>query len=803
MGIFKNNKNSTNMELDTKKYMIIPVYDTVVLPGVDMQMKIYDLTETEKSRIKIDGNKAILLPLKEDTKPGEVYPSSFYGIGVLADVRSISKNKMGTILHATTMDKVQVSDITSSGDLLEGFCSILPEQTDITAQGEKELLESMKSLCSDIAEKIEGGDMAMRYIRAIDDINAFAVVLCQFMDMTLDEKYALLETDSLKERGLMTQEVIKKFKGTIDLRQDLNKRYEDTEGVAYKKAAIQKQLQLLQQELDDMDPETASEENEFKRKVEESGMPDEARKEVDRVLKRYLACQPNDPEKSGLENYLEFVTSLKWQPDETGPVDLKKARKVLDRDHYGLAKVKDRIIQQLAVMTLKDDQSGSILLLVGAPGTGKTSMGKSIAEALGRKYVRVSLGGVRDEAEIRGHRRTYIGAMPGRIMDGIRRAGSMNPVVVLDEVDKLMQGGFSGDPSSALLEVLDPEQNNTFTDHYMNIPYDLSNVLFICTANSWDTIPGPLLDRMEVISLSGYSPLDKMQIAKRHLLPRAMEDAGLNSDQIKVTDGAIKRIVEEYTMEAGVRGLKKQLDILCRHTAADYVENGKKESITVNAKDVPKYLGNKGRVHDRKLKNAPAGVVTGLAWTQVGGEILFIETRAMHGNGQLVLTGQLGDVMKESATISVNLVKSIFMNDKLDFKNTDIHIHVPSGAVPKDGPSAGITMFTALTSLVTGIPVSSELAMTGEVSLRGQVMPIGGLPEKLMAAQRSGIKKVLIPKANVRDLEDVPEEVRNSLEIVPVDTIEEVIRHALGIKLPPYNNRPFKVSFGKDGENIA
>ena len=790
-------------EINTKKYMIIPVYDTVVLPAVDMQMKIYDLTENEKSRIKIDGNKAVLLPLKEDARPGEITAGSFYGLGVLADIRSVSQSKMGTILHATTLDKVSVSGISNVGEILEGACSIIPEEKDITAQGERELLDAMKGISGEIAAKFEGGDMAMRYIRAIDDINAFAVVLCQFMDMTLDEKYALLETNSLKERGLMTQEALKKFRGTIELRQDLKQRYDDTEGVAYKKAAIQKQLQLLQQELDDMDPETASEENEFKRKVEESGMPEEARKEVDRVLKRYLASQPNDPEKSTLENYLDFVTSLKWVPDETEPVDLKKARKILDRDHYGLSKVKDRIIQQLAVMTLKEDQSGSILLLVGAPGTGKTSMGRSIAEALGRKYVRVSLGGIRDEAEIRGHRRTYIGAMPGRIMDGIRRSGSMNPVVVLDEVDKLIQGGYQGDPASALLEVLDPEQNNTFTDHYMNIPYDLSNVLFICTANSWDTIPGPLLDRMEVISLSGYSPLDKMQIAKRHLLPRAMEDAGLNETQIHVTDGAIKRIVEEYTMEAGVRGLKKQLDILCRHTAADYVENGKKDSITVTAKEVPKYLGNKGIQHDRKLKNSPAGVVTGLAWTQIGGEILFIETRAMHGSGQVSLTGQLGDVMKESATISVSLVKSIFMNDKLDFKNTDIHIHVPSGAVPKDGPSAGITLLTALVSLVTGIPVSNELAMTGEVSLRGQVMPIGGLPEKLMAAQRSGIKKVLIPKANVRDLEDVPEEVRNSLEIVPVETIDEVIRHALGIKLPPYNNRPFNVSFGKDGQNIA
>jgi len=793
-----------NTDIETKKYMIIPIYDTVVLPNVDMQMKTYDLSENEKSRIKIDGNRAVLLPLKENVQPGRIDANSFFGLGVLAEIDDVKNTSMGTVIHAVSLEKVKVSEIASAGEILEGACSTVEEKSDITVQGENELLDSLKKICSDVAEKIEGGEMAMRYIRPLKSVNEIAVIVCQFLDMTIEEKYALLETSSLRERGLMIEDALRKFKGTVDLRQDLNKRYDDTEGAAYKKAAIQKQMGLLQKELDDMDPETASEENEYKRKVEESGMPEEARKEVDRVLKRYLESQPNDPERSSLENYLDFVTSLKWTIDETEPVNLKKARKALDKDHYGLEKVKERILQQIAVMTLKGSQSGSILLLVGAPGTGKTSMGKSVAEALGRKYVRVSLGGIRDEAEIRGHRRTYVGAMPGRIMDGIKRSGSMNPVVVLDEVDKLARG-FEGDPASALLEVLDPEQNSTFTDHYMNIPYDLSNVLFICTANSWDTIPGPLLDRMEVINLPGYTPIDKLQIAKRHLLPRAMEDAGLTEKDIHVTDGALKRIVDEYTMEAGVRGLKKQLDILCRHTAADFVENRQNEGISITAKEVPKYLGNKAVLHDRILKKAPAGVVTGLAWTQVGGEILFIETRAMHGSGQVILTGQLGDVMKESATISVSLVKSIFLNDKLDFKNTDLHIHVPSGAVPKDGPSAGITLFTALASLVTGIPVSNELAMTGEISLRGQVMPIGGLPEKLMAAQRAGIKKVLIPKSNTRDLDDVPEEVRNSLEIVPVDTIDEVIRHALGIKLPAYNNRPLNVSFGldKDGKSIA
>ena len=766
-------------EINTKKYMIIPIYDTVVLPAVDMQMKIYDLTENEKSRIKIDGNKAVLLPLKEDAKPGEITAGSFYGLGVLADIRSVSQNKMGTILHATTLDKVSVSGISNVGEILEGACSIIPEEKDITVQGERELLDSMKGISSEIAAKFEGGDMAMRYIRAIDDINAFAVVLCQFMDMTLDEKYALLETNSLKERGLMTQEALKKMRGTIELRQDLKQRYDDTEGIAYKKAAIQKQLQLLQQELDDMDPETASEENEFKRKVEESGMPEEARKEVDRVLKRYLASQPNDPEKSTLENYLDFVTSLKWVPDETEPVDLKKARKILDRDHYGLSKVKDRIIQQLAVMTLKEDQSGSILLLVGAPGTGKTSMGRSIAEALGRKYVRVSLGGIRDEAEIRGHRRTYIGAMPGRIMDGIRRAGSMNPVVVLDEVDKLIQGGYQGDPASALLEVLDPEQNFSFTDHYMNVPYDLSDVFFICTANSLGTIPEPLLNRMEVISFSGYTAVDKFNIAKKHLVPKAMKMAGLKKKQMNITDTAIKKIISDYTAEAGVRGLKKRIDDVMRYAAVKIVKG--EEKISVKPDMLHEYLGRRGIIREEVPNSAIPGIVTGLAWTEAGGEILYIETKKIRGQGKVIITGQLGDVMRESVEIALTIVRGMFPEETKDIEKQDIHIHVPEGAVPKDGPSAGITIVTALTSLFTKKKVDPHIAMTGEVSLRGYVMPIGGLTEKLMAATRAGVKKVFIPDKNKEDLEDVPDEVKEKLEIVSIKKITDVLSD-LGLK---------------------
>ncbi len=763
--------------------MIIPTYDTVILPDVDYQLGVTGFTDDELSRIKIDGDKAILLPLREAMDREKMALEDFFGIGVLADILEIEETKMGTRVHVRTREKIVVTELNNTGDLIEGSFIVHDEFSDITMKGEKELLDSLKKTSSEVTKYFQGGELAAHYINRCKTINEFGAMFGQYLELTAEEKYDLLQTDSLKDRGLKIKEALMKLMGTIEMQADLNEKYSDNEGDYYKRAAIQKQIGMLQKELEDMDPESAAEEDDYRSKIEASGMPAEAKKEVERVLKRYLESQPNDPERNSMENYLDFVTELAWQPGKLPAIDLKKARRILDRDHYGLDKVKERIVQQLAVMQLKNQQAGSILLLVGAPGTGKTSMGKSIAEALGRKYVRISLGGIRDEAEIRGHRRTYVGAMPGRIMDGIKRSGVMNPVVVLDEIDKVTSGGFNGDPASALLEVLDPEQNNTFTDHYMNIPYDLSNVFFICTANSWDTIPQPLLDRMEVIQLSGYTPIEKEHIAKKYLLPRAMEETGITSKDLSVSAGAIRKIVADYTMEAGVRGLKKQMDRLCRYTAAKFVENGR-EKITVKEKDVPEFLGSKGIIHDRIQKKNPAGVVTGLAWTQAGGAILFIESTAMKGSGRINITGQLGDVMKESASIAVSLLKSVFSAEDIDFSDKDIHIHVPEGAVPKDGPSAGITMFTALTSLVTGKPVPSDIAMTGEIGLRGQVLPIGGLPEKLMAAQRAGVKKVLIPKDNIRDLEDVPEEVKKTLEIVPVEKVQEVIRETLEIDLP-------------------
>ena len=478
-----------------------------------------------------------------------------------------------------------------------------------------------------------------------------------------------------------------------------------------------------------------------------------------------------------LYDYLDFVTGLSWEKEELTDVDLEEAEQVLDKEHYGLKKVKRRIIQQLAVMALNKKQSGSILLFVGAPGTGKTSIGQSIADALHRKYVRVSLGGVRDEAEIRGHRRTYVGAMPGRIMDGMRRCGASNPVMVLDEVDKLSKD-FSGDPASALLEVLDPEQNNTFTDHYMNVPYDLSDVLFVCTANSMDTIPEPLLNRMEVIQFPGYTAVEKFQIARKHLLPKAMKAMGIKGQNLKVTDEAIEKVISDYTMESGVRGLKKQLDTLCRYAAVKLVK-GEQKSLTVSPRRLQEFLDQKPIHHDNILEEKQPGIVTGLAWTQAGGEILFIETMFTKGSGKIQVTGQLGDVMKESVQIAVTLVKARYPEKAEMFEKNDLHVHVPAGAVPKDGPSAGITLTTAIASLVTNKAVSPEYAMTGEVSLRGKVMPIGGLPEKLMAAQRAGISKVLIPAENVDDLDEVADEVKEKLKILPVKTVDEVLKKVL------------------------
>ena len=746
----------------------LPISDLLLLPGVTFFFKkdVFPGGEITAESVGED----ILFVMEKEEKE-QMTPDDFYPIGVIGAIDSVDDE--GNV-RVKVRERVQISDIELEKDgVITADASILPEVDDFPKEEAKALFEKMKQ---DILRFIKGfpwGVWARGVILHWKNVEEIGCALSSYFNITWEEKYGIIETDSKRERCKKIEEAVYEFMEVFQVGEEAEEAQKEIHEQVYRESAIKKQIELLQQQLDEMHPENISDVRKFETKIAQSGMNEEARKEAEKVLNRMKQEGKDSHEYGMLYDYLDFVTSLSWKTEEQTEINLQEAEEILDEDHYGLKKVKDRIIQQLAVMALNKKQSGSILLFVGAPGTGKTSIGQSIAKALHREYVRISLGGIRDEAEIRGHRRTYVGAMPGRIMEGMKRSKAQNPVMVLDEVDKLAKD-YGGDPASALLEVLDPEQNYSFTDHYMNVPYDLSNVFFVCTANSTDTIPEPLLNRMEVLQFPGYTPVEKFHIARKHLLPKAMKAMGIKAQNLKVTDGALEKVIAEYTAESGVRGLKKQIDVLCRHAAVKLVK-GEQKSITVNEKRVQEFLGQ-GIIHDTILKHPQPGVMTGLAWTSAGGEILFIETSFTKGSGKIIITGQLGDVMKESAQIAITLVKKRYP-DKADlFKENDLHIHVPSGAVPKDGPSAGITLVTALTSLVTDTPINPEYAMTGEVSLRGGVMPIGGLPEKLMAAQRAGIKKVLIPAENERDLEEVAEEVKEKLEIVPVETMEQVIK---------------------------
>ena len=750
--------------------ILIPTYNTVVLPGSKIYFRKDYLQEAGVDKISV-GEKVTFLYLKE-SKDRDITMEDVYPIAVAGQVLSVD-DEGGANLEAFNRINVEYIDIETQN--VVGVQR--PEIDDLDPQSANTMLIDLRDELLNYVTKFQWGLMARGYVLAWKNMNELMVGLSPFMNITPEEKYAVLAEDSTKARAELIAKYAREFMAINEVSEEAKQAQKEIHEKAYREDAIKKQISFLQKALDDMHPENVSEVRKFEEKIENSGMNEIARKEADNVLNRMKQEGKDSHEYGLLYNYLDFVTSLQWKKEEPKEIELDKAMEVLDREHYGLKKVKKRIIEQLAVMSLNKSQSGSILLFVGAPGTGKTSIGKSIAEALGREYVRISLGGIRDEADIRGHRRTYIGAMPGRIMDGMKKAGTSNPVMVLDEIDKLASS-YNGDPASALLEVLDPEQNNTFTDHYMNVPYDLSDVLFVCTANSLDTIPGPLLDRMEVIRFTGYTALEKFSIAKDHLIPKAKKKAGISDDNLIIEDDTIKALINGYTMEAGVRGLKKQISSLCRYAAVELVRNNK-EILDVKPDDLSDYLDQRPIKHESILEKKQAGVVTGLAWTAVGGEILFIETMLTKGKGNIKVTGQLGDVMKESVDIALSLVKSMYPEKAEIFEKNDIHIHVPAGAVPKDGPSAGITMTTALASLINNIPVSPEYAMTGEVSLRGNVMPIGGLPEKLMAAARAGIKKVFIPDENKDDLKEVAKEVLYELEIIPVKKVEDVLNIVL------------------------
>ena len=770
--------------------LVIPIYNTIILPDVQYNLEPDSLTDREKSALKVEDT-VILLPLKEEKTREELRVEDFYPIGLTGVIKGIRNADGDLIMAVRTELKVKVVNLEANREVLNAEYEIIYDEADIDEREQRAVFNMVLENLAQISSYFQWGSWAMRFSEKLDNVNEVISIVGPYTDLTVEEKYAMLETDSLMERYHLISEAMLKYKDLVELQVDINKKIQDKQGDNYRESMIRRQIDLLNDELAEYNQDELSDVKRLEGKIEEAGFPEEVKDEIDRVFNKFRQMGSDDHEYGSTLEYLEFVTALSWKSEEEQEIDIKKAKEILNKSHHGLKKPKERVTEQIAVMALKKQNAGSIILFTGAPGTGKTSMGKAIAEALGRKYIRISLGGIKDEAEIRGHRRTYVGAMPGRIMESIKRSGVNNPVIVLDEIDKLGYGSFNGDPESALLEVLDPEQNVTFTDHYMNVPYDLSKVLFICTANSIDEMSEPLLDRMEIIELSGYTAEEKFHIAKEHLMSKSLEETGLLKKNIGISDSVLKNIIANYTMEAGVRGLKKQIDKLMRQAAVKILEK-EVDKVVIKKEDLPKLLGNKKALHDKVLKHNIPGVVTGLAWTQAGGEILFIETTAFVGTGQIVITGQLGDVMKESATIAVNLVKSLLFDKKIDFRDKDIHIHVPSGSVPKDGPSAGITMFTAIISLVLGIKVDSLLAMTGEISLRGQVLPIGGLPEKLMAAERAGIKKVLIPLSNKEDLIDVPESTKKSLEIVLVDTVTDVAKEALGLSFYPNNKGFFK-----------
>lgn len=749
---------------------VLPLYDVLLVPGVNMYVRGEEFEEFALAPAAI--HEDVVLLVAKEQKPRYAYTADdFYEIGVGGYVSAISQDGFVTI---RANERLQIDSVTVAEDAtLQVEVTPLYDVRNVGEEERQARLRAIKETLSDFAKEYDWGKQAMPMIENFHTIEEAAVSLSPWLTADNETRYEVLTYGSERGRMEALEQIIYAFIEVARASAEAMEmqRYEYEQNM--KEQALRRQIDVLQQKLDEMHPEEASDLERFAKAIEELPLNEQARTEAKKVLNRLARENGSGNEYALLYDYMEYLISLPWQKEDAGEIDVAAAEAILNEDHYGLKKVKTRVIEQIAVMALRKKQAGSILLFVGPPGTGKTSVGRSIARALGREYVRVSLGGVRDEADVRGHRRTYVGAMAGRIIDGIHKVGVSNPVMVLDEVDKLSVS-YNGDPASALLEVLDPEQNSNFVDHYLNVPYDLSDVFFVCTANTTETIPAPLLNRMEVIQFSGYTVNDKMAIAKEHLLAASYEQNGVDKDALIIPDDTLRALIDDFTMESGVRGLRKRIDTLCRQAAVKLAKNDE-PPFTVQPEDLRNWLDMQPVLHDHILSEKKPGVVTGLAWTQAGGEILFIETLFTKGNGKLLLTGKLGDVMKESAYLAMSLVKSMFPAEWEDVEKCDLHIHVPEGAVPKDGPSAGITLTTAIASLVTGRAVAPFYAMTGEVSLRGAITAIGGLPEKLMAAQRAGITTVFIPKENERDLADIDDEIKKGLTIVPVDDVRDVL----------------------------
>jgi ATP-dependent Lon protease len=758
---------------------VLPLKDSVPFPDTLTPLAVGQERSVRLVNQVLGGNRMLVMVASKNPELDSPGPDDLYRVGVAGVVARMLRVPDGSLrILVQGGQRVHIENFTATEPYLIARIEPLPDIVEQTPELEA-LFRNIQSTFLQIIEKSPYLPEELQLAVAnLEDPSELAHMIAGALRMKTEERQELLEERDLQKRLRRLSELLARELEVLEIGGRIQSQVQSELEKGQREYFLRQQLKAIQEELGESD-ETQAEVNELREQLEGKQLPDDVRHQADRELQRFERLPPQSAEHGVIRGYLEWIISLPWLDSTEDHLDLKAARKQLDKDHYDIEKVKDRILEFLAVRTLKPDARSSILCFVGPPGVGKTSLGRSIAAAMGRKFERISVGGVRDESEIRGHRRTYVGALPGTIIRAMRDAGANNPVMMIDEIDK-MGADFRGDPSSAMLEVLDPEQNSTFRDHYLDLPFDLSHVLFITTANDIDRIPGPLRDRMEVIQLSGYTQEEKLQIAKRYLVPRQIERNGLTEKRIEFTDQALLLIIDGYTREAGVRNLEREIGAVCRKVAREWAEGTRKRKLTVRPKTVGDMLGRRRFIRETLRRIRIPGVATGLAWTPVGGEVLFVEATAFEGSGKLQITGQLGDVMKESAAAAFSWVKGNIEPPQEDwFSKHDVHVHVPAGAIPKDGPSAGIAMATALTSLVTRRLARPDTAMTGEVTLVGQVLPIGGLKEKALAAQQAGIKRVVAPSLNEPDIDDIPEHLRKEIEFIWVDDLNKALVETL------------------------
>jgi len=767
---------------------VLPLKETVTFPNMLTPLAIGQERSIKLINDVLGGERMLAMVASKNPELDLPGPDDLYDVGVAGVVARMLKVPDGTLrILVQGTQRVRITEFVGTEPYL--VARIEEEPDVLEASSELEALKrNVQATFADIIEQVPYLPEELTVaVTNVEDPSELAYMIAGALRVSTEEKQALLEQRDVLQRLRKLSELLAREAELISIGSRIQSQVQSEMEKGQREYFLRQQLKAIQEELGETDEQQA-EVNELREQLEKADLPEPVMTAAERELQRFERLPPQSAEHSVIRTYLEWIIDLPWSKSTEDKIDLKGARRQLDDDHYDIDRIKDRIIEFLAVRKLKPDARSGILCFVGPPGVGKTSLGKSIAAAVGREFERISVGGVRDESEIRGHRRTYIGAMPGVIVRAIRDAGSNNPVLMIDEIDK-MGSDFRGDPSSAMLEVLDPEQNTAFRDHYMDLPLDLSNVMFICTANQLEPIPAPLRDRMEIIELSGYTEEQKLEIAKRYLVPRQVERNGLTKPKIEITDKAIELIVEGYTREAGVRNLEREIGSVCRKVAREYAEGKRNRKRTVGPKVVQELLGKRKFQWEAGRRTDAPGVATGLAWTPVGGDVLFVEATAYPGEGKMTITGQLGDVMKESASAALSYLKANAWRwgksvDPEWFRVHDIHVHVPAGAVPKDGPSAGITMATAMVSLVTGRPVRDDTAMTGEITLTGKVLPIGGLKEKALAAQRAGIERVIAPKQNEQDYDEFPPSLKDNMEFVWVEQIDEVLREALEVDRP-------------------